>query len=410
MSRVNPLYSVHSAVLKLEGHSKALMIKPWFNSINAYSASLIRDLYPVDGAMIFLHHVNNDVYQLFMQNQEFIPLPVPPVMPADPDALAFNIYKMRKEEYSKISSAFDAILKEIIASLDDEIYTVLTNLGGLRGIYFHSAANIVSYVVNNYGLIDKDMISRQRDMIQKPFDHNLELVTNFSNMAAANLLLPDSRRFSDNELFSIAFDNCSRVDTRLSACAVKFRCQPGFNELEATFAEFKSFMVKENSLQIYDPATSSLAFKGDKDYKPRGVGPNHKLGLATISDLIDQSSDDLNVALAASNPGKMVSISEDDMKEYKRLKAKAAKAAKKAASKGVAHSIDSNELPFGRICFNCGWGDHNSRHCHTMMNAPKGTFTVNQMSLVVFSPSKDPHTIDGKAICQKVAAGYRARE
>jgi hypothetical protein len=383
---------------------------PWFNSINAYSASLLRDLYPADGAMIFLYHVNNDVYQMFMQDQEFIPLPVPPVFPEEPDALAVSIYKMRMEKYSKISGAFDLILKEIIASLDDEIYIVLTNLGGLRGIYFHSAAAIVSYVVNNYGLVDKDMITRQRNSITKPFDHNLELVTNFSNMAAANLLLPDSRRFSDNEMFAIAFDNCSKPDTRLSNCAVKFRCQEGFNELTATFVDFKNFMVKENNLQIYDPMTASLAFKGDRDYKPRAIAQAHKLGLASTSDLGDLSSDDLNIALAAAGPGKMVSISEDDMKEYKRLKAKAAKAAKKAAAKGVAHSIDSNELPFGRICFNCGWGDHNSRHCHIMMNAPKGTFTVNQMSLVVFSPSKDPHTIDGKAICQKVAAGYKARE
>jgi hypothetical protein len=221
MPRINPLYVQHTAVLKLEGHSKALMIKPWFNSINAYSASLLRDMYPADGAMIFLHHVNNDVYQMFMEDQEFIPIPVQPVLPPAPDAVQFNIFKLQREEYTKVSAAFDSILKEIIASLDDEIYTVLTNLGGLIGIYLHSAAAIVSYVVNNYGLIDKDMISRQRDSITKPFDHNLELVTNFSNMAAANRLLPESRRFSDNELFSIAFDNCSRFDTRLSACAVK---------------------------------------------------------------------------------------------------------------------------------------------------------------------------------------------
>jgi hypothetical protein len=153
-----------------------------------------------------------------------------------------------------------------------------------------------------------------------------------------------------------------------------------------------------------------LAFKGDRDYKPRAIAQAHKLGLASTPDLGDLSSDDLSIALAAAGPGKMVAISEDDMKEYKRLKAKATKAAKKALAKGAAHLIDSNELPFGRICFNCGWGEHNSRHCHTMMNAPKGTFTVNQMSLVVFSPSKDPHTIDGKAICQKVEAGYKARE
>ena len=181
------------------------MIRPWFNSINAISASLLRDLYPTDGAMIFLHHVNNDVYQLFMGDQESIPVPVPPVLPSAPDALQFNIFKMQKEEYSKISASFDSILKEIIASLDDEIYVVLTNLGGLRGIYFHSAAGIVSYVVNNYGLIEKDMISKQRDSITKPFDHTLELVTNFSNMLAADLLLPYSRRFSFNELFSIAY-------------------------------------------------------------------------------------------------------------------------------------------------------------------------------------------------------------
>ena len=410
MPKLNSLYTQHSAVMKLEGTSKALLIRPWFNSINALAASLLRDVYPIDGAMRILPHVNNDVYLLYMNNQPFEPMPVQPVLPDDADALQFNIFKLRKEEFSKISTAVDLIHKEIIASLDEEIYANLTNLGGLRGIYHHSSADIVSYVVGYYGSIDKDMISRQRDLIQKPFDHHVELITNFSNMWAANLLLPDSRRFSDNEMFAIAFDNCSKPDTRLSNCAVKFRCQEGFNELAATFLDFKTFMVKENNLQIYDPMTASLAFKGDRDYKPRGLPQNHKLGLAATSDCTDDSTDTLNVALAAAGAAKMVSISEDEMKEFKRLKAKAAKAAKKAVAKGAAHLIDSNELPFGRICFNCGWGDHNSRHCHTMMNAPKGTFTVNQMSLVVFSPSKDPHTIDGKAICQNVAAGYKARE
>jgi hypothetical protein len=62
---------------------------------------------------------------------------------------------MRKEEYSKVMAALDLIHKEVIASLDEEIYSNLTNLGGLRGIYHHSAADIVSYAVGYYGIIDK---------------------------------------------------------------------------------------------------------------------------------------------------------------------------------------------------------------------------------------------------------------
>ena len=60
----------------------------------------------------------------------------------------------------------------------------------------------------------------------------------------------------------------------------------------------------------------------------------------------------------------------------------------------------------GKICFHCGWNkDHNSRYCIIMLNAPPGTFTDKQMSLVKFSPSRDPHIIDGKAINQTCASG-----
>ena len=142
MSKLNTLYAQHSAVLKLEGPSKGLMIRPWFNSINALATSLLKDVYPVDGAMRILPHVNNDVYLLYINNQAFEPMPVQPVLPDDADALQFNIFKMRKEEYSKVMTAVDLIHKEIIASLDEEIYSNLTNLGGLRGIYHHSPADI----------------------------------------------------------------------------------------------------------------------------------------------------------------------------------------------------------------------------------------------------------------------------
>ena len=71
MLRLNTLYAQHSAVLKLEGPSKGLMIRPWFNSINSLAASLLRDMYyPQDGAMRILHHVNNrDVYYLLYMNR-----------------------------------------------------------------------------------------------------------------------------------------------------------------------------------------------------------------------------------------------------------------------------------------------------------------------------------------------------
>jgi hypothetical protein len=293
--------------------------------------------------------------------------------------------------------------KEIIASLDDEIYTRLSNSGGNRGINFHSSADIVSYNVQTYDVIDKDMIDAQKAIVSKRFDKSIELSTNFSNMERANLLIPVERRFNDNELFALAFDNCSGPDTRLSPCAVKFRQLPGFTELTAGFNDFRNFVIRDNSSQIYDPSTASLAFKDDRDFKVRHAAPAHKLALAATLDISDGHVD---LGLAAT---KMLSISEADMKEFNRLKAKAAKAAARYSG-GPTTPAASTGLIFGKICFNCGWGSHNSRRCSIMFRAPAGSFTPNQMALVKFSPSTDPHMIDGKAICQVVAPGYKPRD
>ena len=80
-----------------------------------------------------LPHVNNDVYIRFMNNQPFSPAPVVPVLPDNPDALAFQVYKLLKEDNGKYSGGLDILHKEIIGSLDDEIYTRLANSGGIKG-------------------------------------------------------------------------------------------------------------------------------------------------------------------------------------------------------------------------------------------------------------------------------------
>ena len=58
----------------------------------------------------------------------------------------------------------------------------------------------------------------------------------------------------------------------------------------------------------------------------------------------------------------------------------------------------------GKICFHCGWNHHhNSRRCLIMKKALPGTFTNDQMNLVKFSPSNDPHEIDNVPINQTCA-------
>ena len=403
MLRLNPYYSQFSSVKKLEGDSKPLMIREWLASINGTAALLCRDLYPDHGLMKTLPHINNDVYLKYMNNQPFEPGPVLPILPDNPDALQFQLYKFSFEGHGKFSAGLDILHKEILASLDDEIYTRLDNSGGNRGVNQHSSADIVSYCAETYDTIDKDMIMRQIAKVSKPFDKSIELATNFSNMERANQLLPEERRFNGNELFSLAFDNCSRPDTRLAPSAVRFRSQVGFNELTAGYEDFRDFILKDNSNQLYDPSTSALAFKDDRDYKPRIA--SHKLAFAATVDL-NPDDDNLNLGLAAT---KMVTISEAEMKEFQKLKAKAAKAAAKNGTNQAAPAASTGPI-YGKICFNCGWGNHNSKRCLVMYHAPAGTFTPAQRTLVKFSPSTDPHSIDGKAICQAVAAGYKPRE
>jgi hypothetical protein len=349
--------------------------------------------------MKILPHINNDVYAKYMNNQPFEPGPVLPVLPDNPDALQFQLYKFSFERHGKFSGGLDILHKEILASLDDEIYARLDNSGGNRGINTHSSADVVSYCAETYDTIDKDMIMRQIAKVTKPFDKSIELATNFSNMERANQLLPEERRFNGNELFSLAFDNCSRPDTRLAPSAVRFRSQVGFNELTAGYEDFRDFMIRDNSNQLYDPSTSALAFKDDRDYKPRT--PIHKLAFAATADPPDD--DNLTLGLAAT---KMVTISEAEMKEFQRLKARATR----PAPRNPPAPATATGPVYGKICFNCGWGNHNSKRCLVMYHAPAGTFTPAQRTLVKFSPSTDPHSIDGKAICQVVAPGYKPRE
>ena len=178
--------------------------------------------------------------------------------------------------------------------------------------------------------------------------------------------------------------------------------------MTASFNDFRNFIIKDNSTQIYDPSTAHLAFKDDRDFKPRHVATAHKLGLAStvLPDNNSPATDEMHLTAAAH---KMVSISEEDMREFKKLKAKAAKAAARYSANPTTPAASTGPI-FGKICFNCGWGAHNSRRCSIMFRAPAGSFTPAQMALVMFSPSTDPHVIDGKAICQVVAPGYKPRE
>ena len=107
MLRLNPYYSQFSSVKKLEGDSKPLMIRDWLASINSTAALLCRDLYPEHGLMKILPHINNDVYAKYMNNQPFEPGPVRPILPANPDALQFQLYKFGIEVHGKFSGGLD---------------------------------------------------------------------------------------------------------------------------------------------------------------------------------------------------------------------------------------------------------------------------------------------------------------
>ena len=416
----NPHYNLYNKVVKLEGPHKSMLIGKWNKSVNYLLRTLEPTMTP-RGLLNFYPHCDNVLFtKLFPTaagpnppaNQRQVPAPEEaPPLPANATLDDRKLRELQNKPFIDYTKAIQIAWHEIMASFDDSIYSALETMAGANDILDIDLVQINAYINGPvFAYKSEENINFYAKILSSPIDLKLTLQENFEKVEQAWSILvreaPD-RAPTQNALFAIMRTKLE-TNPRLKESITMFIKQANVTELNATYENFKNFVLNDYQKCSHDPSTLHLAFVGDKDYNPESIQTQtqYPYGLAMVK------PDDEGLAFAA-NALPLPSAAKANLpfwkpgeyEEYLELKRKNSRSFidKQYIMPPPPPGAPAG-IKFGKLCFNCGWNkDHNSKRCPIMVDNPK--FSSKLKKLVRFDPKKDTPTIDGIPINLSCAPG-----
>ena len=313
---------------------------------------------------------------------------------------ALDRWKLTNALYVDFNLAKSELKEKMKSLLPIEIFDSLELIGGPRRWANINPEDVFNYILgNDFAKLNSDEIEIAENKITKLWDKKLSLKTNLEAMVKANNDIGDPfphLKKNDQEMFRIAYKIATNKNYRLHKTVNAFM-GPNEDYLTSSFTNFSSYLLANYQNVAHKEENGHLAFICENGYKEEKLRP---FGLATTAEMDEGGLVLATNALPTTSAAGINPPPNWNTRNWIHYQKLLKKDSQKPHTNGTAPNKN------GKICFHCGWNkDHNSRYCTIMLNAPPGTFTDKQMSLVKFSPSKDPHIIDGKAINQTCASG-----
>jgi hypothetical protein len=139
----NPFYHLHTKVMKLEGPHKAMLVGEWNDSVTNLLWNTDPTLTP-RGMLNFYPHCDNALFATLFPaaaapdppaNIRLVPVPQQaPDIPFDSPLDMHKLQEIQNKRFERYTSAMNTIWYEVIASLDDSIYSVLKSMAGTNNI------------------------------------------------------------------------------------------------------------------------------------------------------------------------------------------------------------------------------------------------------------------------------------
>ena len=335
------------------------------------------------------------------------PIPINPNLPLAPpehEPMPINANALARWKYtSQTATDFTLATRELKDSiklnLPSEIYDTLVIQGGATGWAAITPGDIFDLILSDeYGEVTPSELKTAQAKISVMWRKDISLKANLENMIESNKTIGATfphLRLSEQDMFRAAYDIGISSNFRLITTINQFMNLPGQGYTLSQFTQFMAYLLLHYPKEAHPPGKEHLAFFGDAKPIEKAAQPKFALSALNVTEEEDQED---GLALAA------LGKHEWNQKNWDLYQKLIKKPPPKAPAKPPPIIPAGSKL--GKICFNCGWNDeHNSRRCPIMINAPPNSFTPAQMALVKFSPSRNPHLIDGKAINQQCAPG-----
>ena len=322
-----------------------------------------------------------------------------------PGGAALERWKLTNALYVDFILARAELKEQMRTLLPIEIFNSLEIIGGPRKWANINPEDVFNYVLGeNFAKLNDKELEEAEEKISKPWDKKLPLQANLEAMIKANNDLGDSfpeLKYSENKMFRIAYKIATSKNYRLVPTVNKFM-GPGEDLLTSSFTNFSTFLLANYQNTSHVEENGHLAFICESGYKESKFRP---FGLAVTAETEDGglalAANALNTPSAA-KANLPTGWNTNNWNHYQRLLKKVTPTLPTPTNTPATAGTGVPEK--GKICFHCGWNhNHNSRRCLIMKNALPGTFTNDQMKLVKFSPSNDPHEIDNVPINQTCA-------
>ena len=343
-----------------------------------------------------------------LQNPPVIDAPIPyddnlPNAPPAHEAMPINANALARWKFnSQSASDFELAKRELKNFMKEllpkDIFDTLVIQGGTEGWAAILPEDVFDLILSDeYGQLTPTELKSAQAKVSVMWKKELTLKANLENMKEANTLVGATfphLLLSEQDMFRIAYDIGISSNFCLVSTINNFMDLPGQGYTSSHFTQLMAYLLLHYPKMAQPDGKSHLAFFGDAHQVDKRL---HKLGLATIG-VTEEEEEENNLALAALNKPDWNQKNWDAYQKF----------LKKPPPKGPPKPPPTTPAgtKLGKICFNCGWNDeHNSRRCPIMTNAQTNAFTPAQMALVRFSPSRNPHSIDGKAINQQCAPG-----
>ena len=331
---------------------------------------------------------------------------VNPILPREPptmdDAIpntivAIERHKIEEKIYEDFQAAKKDLKLKMQTMLPPEVFDSIARSKGVEGWSIVEPADVFEYILGDeFGTITTDELSKAKDKVKKLWNKSFSLRSNLEAMQEANDQLGATfphMKLNDQILFQIAHEIALNPSYDLVLVVNNFMTSGGQTPTTSLFPQFMTYILEHYPNLYKEPGREHLAFSCESRYKGKAYG------MATTENV-----EDGGLALAANAPQKTSAASADRPPTYEQYQQVIRLLENKNPK--TQPSLKGTPTQLGKICFLCGWNsDHNSKSCTAMQNAPPGIYTEKQMNLTRFSPTKNPHSIDGKPINQKCAPG-----
>ena len=311
--------------------------------------------------------------------------------------VAIERHKIEEKIYIDFHEAKRDLKFKMQNMLPTEIFNSIERSKGIEGWSIVDPADVFEYILGDeFGTISTEELSKAKNRVKRLWNKSISLKSNLEAMKETNEQLGATfphMKLDDQIMLQIAHEIALNLIYYLVQVVNNFMTSGHQSPTTYLFPEFMTYILEHYPNLNKEPGKENLAFSCEPRYKGKAYGM-----VAT------ENVEDGGLALAANASQKTSAASADRPPTYEQYQQVIRLLENKPTKTSPSPKGTSTQL--GKTCFLCGWNsDHNSKFCAAMQNAPAGTYTEKQMNLTRFSPTKNPHSIDGKPINQKCAPG-----